>query len=400
MTSQPRPATEFCPYCGEDRARSDFTKEHVLPQALGGNLQPSNPFSISACGRCNSTCGRYVDGRFIRSWLIHNWRAESHRRTYDPKNSVLSLVWFGKLADWSGIDGTVADFWLGPAGDLIYHFHEPYPDVDATVFAGRPPHVPLARTDPGAVYVALRSGTNDWLQTLMRSLTKTFGSEASLHFLNAAPAGYQTPYPVVPRERHAHVEWISSRRTDEPLQARFAVDADWGVRFLAKFGLGLGVAVLEPGYDRSAYADELRKALWSREPASRQSIRVRGRGFLNSDPTMTKLLGWSDCHSILLRADGSRLMAILTLYGQAQASIVVADDPLFWRARFDEEGTIWVIAPGFGRYEGPMPLSEYFHAANDDTSASRLSKLRAILVSGQPLPSLPRIESAQSPGTT
>src|SRR4051812_6599767 len=116
----------ICPYCGRDKPLDEMTIEHVLPRALGGNVEPSNPFQCKACKTCNNDCGQWIDGRFVRSWVIHNWRAESSRRAYDPSaNPVLPLAYLGRLPDWPSPDGSVADLWLGPAGELCYHFHQP-----------------------------------------------------------------------------------------------------------------------------------------------------------------------------------------------------------------------------------------------------------------------------------
>jgi hypothetical protein len=59
--------TELCPYCGKTKPTEEFTDEHVVPAAVGGNLMPTNPFLLRACRRCNTACGRHVDGPFIRS---------------------------------------------------------------------------------------------------------------------------------------------------------------------------------------------------------------------------------------------------------------------------------------------------------------------------------------------
>jgi HNH endonuclease len=74
----------ICPYCGFDKDPEIFTDEHVIPRTLGGNVYPTNPFLCRVCTGCNSACGRYVDGRFSKSWFIHNWKSDAARQTYDP----------------------------------------------------------------------------------------------------------------------------------------------------------------------------------------------------------------------------------------------------------------------------------------------------------------------------
>lgn len=61
----------ICPYCGREKSDVERSQKHVLPKALGGNIAPQNPFSLVVCRRCNSACGRHIDGPFIRCWLTH-----------------------------------------------------------------------------------------------------------------------------------------------------------------------------------------------------------------------------------------------------------------------------------------------------------------------------------------
>lgn len=51
-----------CIYCNQEKA--NITEEHVIPQGIGGNLNIANPFKLkSVCGECNSTSGRFIDGK-------------------------------------------------------------------------------------------------------------------------------------------------------------------------------------------------------------------------------------------------------------------------------------------------------------------------------------------------
>ncbi|MDB4968530.1 MAG: hypothetical protein JWN44_4219, partial [Myxococcales bacterium] len=61
-------ADDLCTYCYRDTR--PFTEEHVLPDSLGGNIEPTNPFKLlTVCESCNGTAGRHIDGPFARSWL-------------------------------------------------------------------------------------------------------------------------------------------------------------------------------------------------------------------------------------------------------------------------------------------------------------------------------------------
>ena len=118
-----------CLYCTEEKEESEFSDEHILPQAIGGNLSPTNPFkSDEICKQCNNLCGLVVDAPFIKSWFTQSGIAEEARRyvSFD-ENSVFPLQYMGPLPDLNEGSG-ICEFWIGPTGDSIYHFHDPYPE--------------------------------------------------------------------------------------------------------------------------------------------------------------------------------------------------------------------------------------------------------------------------------
>jgi len=57
----------------------------------------------------------------------------------------------------------ICEFWLGPTGDRIYHFHEPYPrEPDSPIIVGLPPHLPKEEQDAGFVFLFLKSNNPTW----------------------------------------------------------------------------------------------------------------------------------------------------------------------------------------------------------------------------------------------
>jgi len=62
-----------CVYCNTEKQEDELSQEHVIPRAIGGNLTPINPFSLNnVCRHCNSLCGAYIDGPFIKNWFTQN----------------------------------------------------------------------------------------------------------------------------------------------------------------------------------------------------------------------------------------------------------------------------------------------------------------------------------------
>lgn len=127
-----------CIYCNYVKEQSDFSQEHVIPRGIGGNLYPVNPFSLdNVCKRCNSLCGAYVDGPFIKNWFTKNYGTEEMYKYADvTKNAILPLRYMGPYQKIT-FEDRLCEFWLGPTGDRIYHFHRPYPEEpDVAPMAG------------------------------------------------------------------------------------------------------------------------------------------------------------------------------------------------------------------------------------------------------------------------
>ncbi|WP_437597727.1 HNH endonuclease [Sorangium sp. So ce590] len=375
----------ICPYCGYDKDCALFTDEHVLPRALGGNVQPTNPFRCRVCKDCNSACGRWIDGRFAKSWPIHNWKTDAARRTYDPNAEVaFPPSYIGTRSDWNQADGTICEFWLGPTGDHIYHFHEPYTDAD--VFAGRPPHIPATKVDPGTVFVAF-VGTNPvWPPIVYRGARETFDEVTPIHLVNAAPHRDSVPYPALTTSRQqAQYNWIKSRPEGVMVPAQLAMDVDWGERFLIKFGIGLGATLLGGNFVTSQHSGVLRKALWERKPESRAQLGIRGSAFLARDEMQMPMFAIPQCHTIVVMPVQGRLMALLNLYGRHEGMIQISDDQQLWECLIPEEGRTWTIAPAFRRFVGPVSIIDFMNNGEPETSPLR-KQIDAILDSGVPLP--------------
>lgn len=349
---------KFCPYCGYDKDESKFTDEHVIPQALGGNVQPTNPFLLKVCGECNSACGRWIDAPFIRSWLIYNARAGSSTIYYDAAaEPVVSLVFIGQSEEWTAQD-PICDFWLGPTGDSIFHFHKPYPPAPPMV--GKPPQFRKQDLDPGSVYVQVVGTHPDWHPILHRSVLKCFAG-ASWHYMNASPAPeIPRPWPEVPHERQGHVDWIKALPPDVMRKCNLAINVTFGDRFLVKLALGFGSTLLDPAFQTSPDAALLRSALWEKNPAERGKLGLRGRGFLDDrEMAMNDAIGWKGCHVILAKVVESTLVLYVSFYGSHEAQIVVSTNPDHFRDRILEEGSVWVISPSLRRFAGPMSLTDY-----------------------------------------
>jgi hypothetical protein len=363
----------LCPYCGEEKEGSSFTDEHVLPRALGGALEPTNPFKLRICRRCNEICGRYMDAPVVRSWLLRLGRAGTLINVHDPHAGPLLLQFMGPVIGWSDPD-TVCDLWLGPTGDSVFHFHAPY-TLEATMVGGAPGH---GEHDPGVVLLGIVASNPEWHPIIVRSVKATFDG-APIFGLNFAPRP--------PKEYERHQAWIDALPREK--ETNLSLDLACGERFTAKMGLGLGAIVLGPEYATSSDAASLRAYMRSADPVFRASLGLRGKALLGvpreGDEQVHTMFGWGACHTIALLPMGDVLTLIVLLYGTHTMVVTVASQRSTWAHRVREGGLGWVIAPGLRRY-AHAPLSHLLVDIAAESPVGVLAELHSRIMAVPPRP--------------
>jgi|SRR5271157_3182924 len=117
-----------CLYCNIEKPIEEFSDEHVITQAIGGNIEPINPFKLTEiCQRCNRLCGLFVDGPFIRSWFTQSSRTSFVFKALKPGGSATLPLTYNGVLDDLACESRICELRIGSTGDTVYHFHEPYP---------------------------------------------------------------------------------------------------------------------------------------------------------------------------------------------------------------------------------------------------------------------------------
>ncbi len=353
-----------CAYCG--KRHEDPTDEHVVPQGLGGAVTPTNPFLLrTVCGRCNSAAGRHIDGPFIRSWFMTNSGFITKFRYLDPSSGLPIRPAYGgefKAAFTHAPPDVVCDFWLGAAGDSIFHFHKPYPSALAQVIAGRPLDVLPTQLDPGFVFVWIRGSNPVWHPPTLRGVAEAF-KDAEIHVVNSNV--HQGNFIPVPPARQALAnECQTLLQSGSGLSLGFGASADFGERQLAKLALGFGALRLDPEFLTSPDAVELRNFMWARSSAQRANLGVHGTGFLGQQRgVVVDSLAWEPGHIfVVMPANQDELMLVPMFYGSHSAAIRITSNRSHWAGRIPSDGEVWAVAPTFRAAAGPIPLPAYVAA--------------------------------------
>lgn len=366
----------FCHYCGKARPDEDLTKEHVLPQALGGNVTPTNPFTLDVCRRCNSACGRHVDGPYIRSWLTQMDRFANGRRYIDlERDPVVPLLYMGENQDLQW-EGKICDYWQGPAGDHVFHFHARYPDTESVrPEVGRPLNAKAADIDPGFIVIFAVATNPLWARCLVRSVMAQI-DDAPIFVANAShppPPGSHPRFGSITESLRPLIDRLKQVMRGELIN-EIALRPDAGERFLAKLALGFGSLLLDPSFRTSEDATKLRNYLWEKKADEREALKLHGTGFfanrIESNRSLNDVIGWKAGHVILLQAFGMEALGLSVMfYGSQEANIRVTANPDHWDGRMAGTGTpqttLYLVAPGFRTFVGPVPLSKYIAASTE-----------------------------------
>lgn len=353
----------LCAYCLDDYDQADMTGEHVIPRSLGGVIQPTNPFKLSnVCQRCNTIAGLYVDRPFVRSWITHNIIATAYTDFADIETTpTLPLTYMGYL------DGAVfrekeVEVWLGPAGDNIFHVHDEVADEDK-VIVGSSRVGKRFSTDPGFVFVLFRTNNQFWASTCVNSVRDKF-PKSTLYVGNPRyEIKGDSPFEDIPDDLvPLRDRFLSYNKNGIKIIQAFYPDAD--LRFLAKFGLGMGCLFLSD-YLESEEAAKLRYVLRQKELAENERVDVKIIRFINKlDGMFMSTFGWSAGIVVSLQLIEGSLMATLNIYGKACGSIEISRNQDHWKDFLpsDSEGLFFLIAPQTQSYIGPIDIADFIEA--------------------------------------
>ncbi len=340
-----------CPYCFKKLGSENFTDEHVIPAALGGNITPNNPFKLRVCAPCNRTCGKYVDGPFIRSPFVHNSRALHAENYYafDDASAPRKLVYIGKLNElrWNN---QVCELWKGPTGDAVYYFRPPFDHAEDELYVG-PRIDPRKRSDGAFVVLVVQATNRVWHPRILEAIRRQFGD------LEIFQGNFGTTPPPAVQPLVARIRELNGAAHE----CELVLDHDMGSRFLAKVVLGLGALLLGDDFVASRGAQNWRELLWAKTREERVGLPVYGSGFLDGGSVASRnpFAVWPAGHVLTMLPISGLLALRIVFYGQHAATVRVSDEPYLWKDVVGHDGLVHLIAPHSQSHSGPHSLRTY-----------------------------------------
>lgn len=387
---------KLCIYCGVEKASTDFSNEHIWPDALGGDYLPEFWRTRNVCRRCNSMAGIFVDAAFIRGWAGNAERgsgAREYMSLTDPMQTLLPLDYLGKLPDEMVGKEEVADWWVGPCGATIVHIRPQESDEIWASYLGGDPRAKKVRA--GRAFIALASDTEYWIIAALASFAKHF-KRAERYVVNMnVPPSWKAFRPI-DRDNAAQAADLSvidgiidAAKAESKIRAQVQIRADSDHRFLAKVALAVGCQLFGSDFTSHPHGHDLRKAFRQPDVKRRREIPIKGTGYFaankNSD---LQVLAWNGAWLLILQViDGKLALLVVTPSGRTMGIQITDDKELTARLSGEyRDGNIWMTVPSLGKAIGPLSLPDYIAHRTQIISNAELASIESSRIDPSSLP--------------
>ena len=236
-----------CVYCDLEKPASEFSTEHIWPNALGGDFLPEFWKTDDVCRKCNNMSGVFVDGAFIKNFPVVGERAHdalSYLSPDDPTGAV-PLNYSGVVRNVQPASGEVIDFWVCTGANVLHIRMDETEDRWNTYVCGDPRRG-SKKSKAGRVIVSLTSSEPYWVCTALRSILHHF-PKAKRFVTNLelpADATYfhelDSADPQQAEDLRIVREFEGLRERGENVHSRAAIALQADERFLAKVALAVG----------------------------------------------------------------------------------------------------------------------------------------------------------------
>lgn len=368
---------KVCIYCGKEFEEKNMTREHVIPQVIGGNIEEQNPFiAYNVCKRCNNVAGTFIDGVFSKQILVNAYINTIKTRYTDINiNPFIPPAYLGKLSDIKFND-KICEMWVEYDGSSIFHFHKPYEENESTNVVGKPTYMKFDEIDKGFLFVYINSNNPIWQTTVVNSVRKTF-KDTIIYLGNGSSKICEIFSEIPPELKDLHGFITKKLHNKEQFKVGLCTDLHINDRFTCKMALGMSAIFLKDEFALTDEAIQLRNGMWAREPEAFDDIKVHGQGLVYSIGEVDQYLKMDNCHVITLIKLKEGIFLKLSLWGKMSSTILLTKDENMLKEEMpDGYGLVYVIAPGLKKCVGPIALSRYIASISGINTDERLVELK------------------------
>lgn len=376
----------ICIYCGKEFEEKDMTREHVIPQVLGGNIEEQNPFiAYNVCKRCNNIAGTFIDGVFAKQFLVNAYINTIKTRYTDINvNPFIPPAYLGKISDIKFND-KICEWWVEYDGTSIFHFHKPYEEKKSATVVGKPTYIKSNEIDKGFLFVYINSNNPIWQTIVVNSIRKTF-KDTIIYLGNGSNEVCEIFSRIPTQLEDLHNLITKKLENKEQFKIELSTDLHINDRFTCKMALGMCAIFLEDEFALTYEATQLRNGMWAKEHEAFNDIKIHGQGLMYSTE-VDKYLKMDNCHVITLVKLDEGIFLKLSLWGKMASTVLLTEDEKMLKNQIpDGYGLVYVIAPGLKKCIGPINLTQYIGFILGNNSHEQLANLKKQI---EEIPELP-----------
>ncbi|WP_081673780.1 HNH endonuclease [Pseudomonas cremoricolorata] len=387
-----------CIYCGLEKQEEDFSDEHIWPDALGGDYVSGFWRTDDVCTACNNMSGVFVDGAFIKSFLISGERSYDALEYLDPvkPTGILPLSYCGTILNVPTQEGEIADYWVCAPGANIIHFRAENEDAAWKAYVGGDPRRQSKRSKAGRVVVALTTVEPYWVLTALASVKHHF-AKADKFVTNLVLPSTAKHFKALDLDDPQHLadrrffdDFESRAVKKEFIHTRASVALGADGRFLAKLALAVGYKLFGAPFLATPYGLNLRSAFREANVEKRQQIPIQGTGYLRGVGLgeIGDALRWPGGWVLVLFCHADGLSLTVQPPSGRRMVIQVTDDPRLLSGLGLEyrDGVVWVSVPQASHAVGPIAFADYLVHQLRHTPHAELQALEARRGSSSRLP--------------
>lgn len=382
-----------CIYCWEWKLKSEFTSvEHIWPKAIGAMNSPDFFTTDKVCNKCNHISGVYVDGKFLKSYMVKHARNLATHSFLDPKKPKASSIHFlGIDENFPCPKDYICENYSGPAGEHIYHIR-PISESEFDTYVGGNPKK-QSKSKSGRVYVYLTANHPYWVVTAALSIKKAF-PKSERFILTKIDGDFNFSNYWVETDKNdksilIETEYIE-KLSSEGRNVQVKIDVNFSKRFLAKVALGIGHKILGDAIFEDENAKNLQKLFKNASTKKSNNIAIKMMSFTWGEPKSP--------FDHFVKLDAMWIIGIMAIDGSIMLTIVmpsghsliteITNNPKYIEEFYRDNpvGKIYVSIPDQSKFLGPYSGLELFNHSRGVTKISDLTEIEEQIHSIAELP--------------
>jgi hypothetical protein len=261
----------ICVYCNSEKSILESSREHSIPQFLGGNLAPNKYKIKNVCKTCNNNLGNFVDASFAKSWIVTKSLSDCARQVYTGNNDIpIPLICMGitKIPDIIIKDDYISEYWLGPSAELIFWIR---PDSTEKIsYTGGDPI--KNKKSNSTAYLTLNSDNLDRIEMVIKSFFNKFKNNRIRKIICCKIEGETTgtlfeKYGFFDEPNEEENYNISSINlfAKNGIKSSINIKENFDYRFIGKMIISTGYSIFGECFLKSVHYQEARKCIYPNE---------------------------------------------------------------------------------------------------------------------------------------